>query len=105
MRTHLTIGAAPGPRSPGRCSLQVSFEPGPGSTSLLLQRVEDVADGAHQPSHVGLALREQLWAGGGKELRLNPFHTAAPSPPAVRMLCLIPWPGYDRNAPCQAMGT
>lgn len=70
----LTIGAAPGPRSPGRRSLQVSLEPGPGPAALLLQRVQDVTDGAHQPSHVGLALREQLRAGdtwGDTELWLN----------------------------------
>lgn len=70
----LTVGAAPGPCSPGRGSLQVSLEPGPGAAALLLQRVQDVTDRAHQPSHVGLALREQLWAGdtrGDTELWLN----------------------------------
>lgn len=93
----LTVGAAPGPCSPGWHSLQVGLEPGPGTTTLLLQRVQDVTDGAHQPSHVGLALREQLWVGGtweDKELWLNVVKPLpCPQPfghPAVRMRCPLP---------------
>ena len=52
----LTIGAATGPCSPCRGSLQVSFEPGPDAAALLLQCVQHIADRAHQPGHVGLAL-------------------------------------------------
>lgn len=62
-RPTLTIGAPPGPGSLGRSSLQVSLEPRPGQATILLQGVQDIADRAHQPRHVGLALREQL-AGG-----------------------------------------
>lgn len=82
----LTVGAAPGPGSPGRGSLQVSLEPGPCPAALPLQRVQRVADGAHQPSHAALALRQQLRAGhtgGDTEIAvkwLNPFHIPAPWP-------------------------
>ena len=59
--TSLTVGAAAGPRSPGRCPLKVSLDVGSGQPPVPLQGVQDIADRIHQVSHVALALREKLW--------------------------------------------
>lgn len=62
--TPLTIGAAPGPRSPGRRPLKISLDTGPAQPPVPLQGVQDIADGVHQVSHVALALGEKLWSTG-----------------------------------------
>ena len=60
----LTIGTAPGPRSPGRCPLQVSLDSGPAQPPVPVQGVQDVTDQVHQVSHMALALGQKLWSTG-----------------------------------------
>lgn len=93
----LTVGAAPGPRPPGRCPLKVSLDPRPAQHPVPVQGVQDVADRVHQVSHVALALGEKLQStgviGGGKG---SGGDTARHLPAR--------WaPGAVRGSPCPAL--
>lgn len=59
-RLALTVGAAPGPGSLGRCSLQVGLDARPAQPAVPLQGIQDVTDRGRQLSHVALAFREEL---------------------------------------------
>lgn len=93
----LTVGAAPGPRPPGRCPLKVGLDPRPAQHAVPVQGIQDVADRVHQVSHVALALGEKLQStglvsggrgSGGGTARHLPARWA---------------PGAVRGSPCPAL--
>lgn len=67
----LTIGASLQPGTPGWWFLKICLEPRPHHSAVLLQGVQDVTDGVHEPRHVALTLREKL-IGQGEKAHVNP---------------------------------
>lgn len=89
--TPLTVGAAAGPRSPGRCPLQVSLDSGPAQPPVPVQGVQDITDGVQQVSHVALALGEKLWSTGVVRGGWGSAGSVAPHLPARWAPALL-WP-------------